>query len=130
MRRRLVRPELADSHVAFLACSQAVAEARTALSAAAPSGRGPGVPLAAALAGFEEQLAEAGRAMSGWRRPEVEDAWRACSTALEQAAERAEELRLAGTPNGYEELYGVLDDVMAPLDTFGPAEEAFRAPAG
>src|SRR5262245_857704 len=125
-RPRAIRPELADAHAAFASCAQTVAEARRALSAAAPSGRTAGVPLAAALAEFEELVADAGDAMPGWRRPEVEDAWRACSAGLERAAERAEELRLAGTPAGYEELYGVLDDVMAPLDAFVPAEEAFR----
>jgi hypothetical protein len=129
-RRRFVRPELTDSHAAFVACSETVAEARIALSAAAPSGRAAGVPLAAALAEFEELVDAAILAMPGWRRPEVEDAWRACSTGLEQAAVRAEELRLAGTPQGYEELYGVLDDVMAPLDVFGQVAEAFRQPPG
>jgi hypothetical protein len=129
-RRRFVRPDLADAHAAFLACSETVAEARVALSAAAPSGRAAGVPLAAALAEFEELLADVGRAMPGWRRPEIEDAWQACSTGLQQAAARAEDLRLSGSPQGYEELYGVLGDVMAPLDAFGPAQEAFRAPTG
>jgi hypothetical protein len=129
-RRRAVRPELADAHAAFVACAAMVAEARIALSAAAPSGRATGVPVAAALAEFEELVAAATRAMPGWRRPEVEKAWRACSMALEQASARAEELRLEGSPQGYEELYGVLGDVMAPLDAFGPAEEVFRLPPG
>jgi hypothetical protein len=129
-RRRAVRPELADAHAAFLACSHAVAEARNALSAAAPSGRAAGVPLAAALAEFEERVAQAGRAMPAWRRPEVEDVWRTCASALQHAAGRAEALRLEGSPQGYEELYGVLGDVMAPLDAFGPAEDAFRTPPG
>lgn len=96
------------------------------LAAAAPGGRGEGVPLAQALAEFEWGLAEAGRSMPEWRADEMEEAWQACSSALLEASRRAKALRLGEAPEGYEQLYTVLQELMEPLDPFAVALDRFR----
>jgi hypothetical protein len=103
-----------------------VEEAKRGLVAAAPAGRSAGIPLAEALAAFEQGLDEAAASMSPWRRPEVIEAWDACMMGLEEAGRRAERLRLGDPPEGYEQLYGELEDLMEPLDAFAGAFERFR----
>lgn len=97
------------------------------LAAAAPSGRRPGLPLAEALSGFERGLAGAAGGMASWRLAEVEEAWRACRAGLDEASARAERLRLGDAPDGYEQLYGTLADLMEPLEAFSVAVGRFRA---
>ena len=101
--------------------------AKRRLAAAAPGGRSTGLALAEALAGFEEGLGEARSAMAGWRLPEVEEEWSGCSAAVHEALRRAERLRLGNVPEGYEQLYGVLGDLMDPLEAFAAALRRFRA---
>lgn len=129
-RRRKARPavsaELRDLFVSFRRTVAAVEAAKRSLAAAAPHGRSPGVPLAEALAGFEEGLREASASMASWRRPEVEKEWHACSEGLDEALRRAERLRLGAAPEGYEHLYGELEDLMDPLEAFASAVERFR----
>ena len=86
----------------------------------------PGTPLAEALAGFEEGLREAEGEMPQWRVLEVEDAWLLCLEALEESGRRAARLRLGDVPDGYEQLYGSLGDLMEPLEAFARALARFR----
>jgi hypothetical protein len=120
-----VQPDLRRAFEAFRRTLAEVEEAKRALAAAAPGGRTAGVPLADALAAFEEGLGRARASMQEWRRPGVDAAWSACTEALEEAARRAEELRLGETVGGYEQLYGKLADLMDPLDSFGLALDRF-----
>jgi hypothetical protein len=126
-RRTQVSPEARAAFQAFRRTLDTVEEAKGRLAAAAPGGRRAGVPLAEALAGFEEALAEAAASMGGWRTSALEDVWLSCSEGLGEAARRAEGLRLGDAPEGYERLYGVLGDLMAPLEAFAAAAERFRA---
>lgn len=103
-----------------------VEEAKNGLSAAAPGGRSAGIPLAEALAAFEQGLRDASASMPAWRRPEVAEVWTACQEGLQEAGGRAECLRLGDAPDGYEQLYGELGDLMEPLDSFIRAVERFR----
>jgi hypothetical protein len=93
-----------------------VEEAKGSLAAAAPSGRAAGVPLAEAIAAFEEGLSSASKTMPQWREGGLEEAWTACQAGLAEAGRRAEELRVEAAPGGYEALYGTLGDIMDPLD--------------
>jgi hypothetical protein len=120
-----LQPDLRRAFEAFRLTLGEVEEAKRALAAAAPGGRTAGVPVAGALAAFEEGLARARASMQEWRRPEVDAAWSACTEGLEEAARRAEELRLGGTVEGYEQLYGRLADLIEPLDAFGVALDRF-----
>jgi hypothetical protein len=120
-------PEVRAAFQAFRRTLDSVEEAKGRLAAAAPGGRRAGVPLAEALAGFEEALAQAAASMADWRTSSLEDVWLSCSEGLGEAARRAEGLRAGEAPEGYEGLYGVLGDLMAPLEAFATALEAFRA---
>jgi hypothetical protein len=85
------------------------------------------MPLADALAAFEEGLREADEELTGWRTSEVEEAWQLCASALREAARRAEVLRLGRPPDGYEQLYATLAELMEPLEAFAVALEGFQA---
>jgi hypothetical protein len=122
--RRRPPAELAGVAAGFEASLVRVEQAKTELVGAVPTGRG-GLPLAEALAGFEALLSEAREGMPAWRVPSVEAEWAACRAAIDEAAERAERLRLDQTPRGYEELYGTLADILEPLDAFARARDRF-----
>ncbi len=82
--------------------------------------------LAEALWGFEKGIGEARDQMAGWRTADTEEVWRSCLSALDQSARSAEELRLGAPPEGYEELYARLAELMEPLEAFGNAARRFR----
>jgi hypothetical protein len=120
----------ADLRVAFegfLRVLASVEAAKAQLAAAAPGGRSVGIPLAEALASFEEGLREAVTAMPSWRVREAEDVWTTCAAALTESARRAERLRLGEAPDGYEQLYGTLADLMDPLEAFALGLRRFRS---
>src|SRR5204863_7092702 len=92
-RRRGAPPANAQLHAAasaFREALEAVESAKASLVRAVRAGRAPGVPLAEALAGFEEGLAETAARMPAWRNPEIEWEWVACSAGLVAARNRAE----------------------------------------
>ncbi len=103
-----------------------VERARSSLVSAAPGRRGQRVPLAVALVGFEEALAQATESLDGWRSPEIDAEWVACSGALREARRRAEHLRLEASPQGYEELAPLLAALLEPLEAFDRAEASLR----
>ena len=129
-RRKKPRPDVdADLREAFVRFRQTVSSveaAKESLAASAPRGRNAGVPLAEALAGFEQGLRDASASMPEWRRATVEEAWNSCRRALEEAGRRGECLRVGDAPEGYEALYGELGDLMEPLDAFAVALDRFR----
>ena len=128
-RRRAAHVEVSDelrrAAPAFRSTVEAVEGAKAALASAAPRGRSVGTPLAEALAGFEDGVRRARSLLPSWRVPEVAGEWEECRGALEQSADRAERLRLEKTPDGYEELYRELGDIIEPLDAFAGALGAF-----
>ena len=100
---------------------------KASLISAAPRGRGPGRPLAEALLGFEQSVKDAEALLPEWNVEPLGDAWRGCRSALAEAARRAEALRLGEPPDGYERLYGMLGDLLEPLEAFGIAADRLRA---
>jgi hypothetical protein len=105
----------------------AVQRAKDALLSVVPGRRGPGRPLAEGLAGFETGLAEASELMPAWRAPVVEAEWRECRAALDERARRAERFRLEADPQGYEELYAALGEIMDPLGAIEQALARLRS---
>lgn len=104
-----------------------VERAKEDLVAALPSPRGaPGLPVAEALAAFEEGLHRAADELDQSRSGD-EAVRRSCRGAIGEALARAERLRLEAPPLDYEGLVTALGDLMAPLDAFAAAE---RAPRG
>jgi hypothetical protein len=107
-----------------------VREAEALLLLSIPTGRPPRLSLAEALAGFEAGLAEAAAALGPTAGSGGEEAGHACKVALEEAARRAEHLRLEGTPEGYEQLAPRLQDLLEPLAAFIDAEGLDEEGAG
>jgi hypothetical protein len=137
LRRRRLPPALQPAFDAFVGVVGDVERAKAALTASVPSTRFAGRSLLESLLEFEEALGAAEAGMQGWRRPEVEDAWRAVDAGLRQARDRAYRLRTEGPdPGGFEGVIGLIGDLLAPLEPFVDAREAFRrlrrpgAPAG
>src|SRR5262245_11501607 len=114
LRRKQIPPELEEAHAAFEAVLADVERAKEGLVSAVPSARAPGRPLAEALVDYEEGLAEAGRAMPDWRRPETEGEWAACDAALGEAVEAAERFRLETPELPFDALMFALQDLMVP----------------
>ena len=111
---------------AFRGVVDMVEGAKEALVAAVPRGRGSGVPAAEALWAFEVGIQDARARMADWRTAETEEVWRSCLSALDQSAQLAEQLRLGAPPEGYEELYARLGELLEPLDAFIDAARRFR----
>jgi hypothetical protein len=126
-RASTVRPEVLKAFEAFQRSVDLIEDAKGGLAAAAPGGRSAGVPLAQALAGFEEGLRGASSAMPDWRVAEVEEVWSVCSAGVTESARRADRLRLGDAPEGYEQLYGALANLMDPLEAFAAALQRFRS---
>lgn len=128
--RRRIPEHLREPFARFEALVPALERARAEITAAVPGTRLPGRPLAEALLAFEEGLREVRAAMDGWRAAELEQAWRAADSGLDQALALAERLRTrAQDPEGFEDLIGVVGELLAPLEAFREAAEAFRAKA-
>ncbi|MDP8957568.1 MAG: hypothetical protein M3N24_11570, partial [Actinomycetota bacterium] len=87
---------------------------------------GASVSVAEALWAFETGIEDARRRMPNWRTAATEDVWLTCLSALEDSAQSAEDLRLGEPPEGYEELYARLAELIEPLDAFGDAVRRFR----
>lgn len=111
---------------AFRAVVQTVEQAKEALVAAVPRSRGAGAPAAEALWAFEVGIQDARARMAEWRTGDTEDVWLSCLSGLERSARLAEELRLGAPPEGYEELYARLGELLEPLDAFIDAARRFR----
>jgi len=124
-RRSEATREVADAFVGFVRTVERIERAKASLLAAVPGGRGGGLAPAEALAGFEAGLLDARREMDGWRAADLEMDWERCSIGLEEASRRAEHLRLKASPEGYEQLYGTLADLLDPLEAFVLALERF-----
>lgn len=100
---------------------------KIALTQAVPGTRLPGRPLAEALWTFETGLRDVKVRMADWRAPEVETEWSAASDGLAETLGLAERLRTrGGEPRGFEELIGVVGDLLAPLEAFEAAAARFR----
>src|SRR3989442_6999650 len=91
--RPLAAPELLRARDRFREVAGLVDEAKATLLLGVPSGRVARLPLAEALAVFEEGLKRAGGAMGGWRAPEGEPEWEGCPAAVGEAALPAQRVR-------------------------------------
>jgi hypothetical protein len=125
-RRRRLPEHLDGPYRAFGAIVPPLERAKAALTESVPGTRMPGRPLAETLLEFEEGLREVAAGMDAWRTPEVEEAWAGASAGLEEARSLAERVRTeAPPPVGFEGLIGLIGDLLAPLEGFAVAAEAF-----
>ena len=105
-------------NVAVQGAVDEVERAKAVLVSAAPRGRSSGLPIAEAVAGFEEHLrsardllAQAGDGLDGTARS-------VCERAIDESLQVARWLRMEANPRGYESLYPILADAMRPLEVF------------
>jgi hypothetical protein len=126
LRRRRLPPALEPAHAAFGEVLEQVEPAKAALTEVMPTTRLPGRPLPDALAVFEEHLARASDGMAAWRRPELDDVWRACDDGVAEARARAERFRHeAPDLGGFEGLIWAVGELLEPLEAFEAAERRF-----
>ena len=126
LKRKRIPEELEDAHAAFESVLANVERAKERLVAAVPSSRMPGRPLGEALADYEDGLSAARAGMDGWRRPETEDEWSACSAGLDEAIALAERFRLETPDLPFDALMFALQDLMVPLEAFELAARGWR----
>lgn len=120
-------PELEPAWRAFLDCAAVVEGGRRTLLGTMPVGRVEPTPVGLGVDAMATALADARGWMDGWRLPEVEDDWRDCRAALDEAEARLPEVRVvAASTSELEELQETVLDVIEPLDVFADAERAFR----
>ena len=128
IRRKELPPDLQPAFRAFSDVVGAIEPAKAAVADVLPGSRLPGRPLRDALAEFGAGIACAQARMDGWRRPEVEAEWQACTDALMLATERA--AAIAGhedDPEGFERLLWTVQGLIEALDPFVDAAERFRS---
>ncbi len=127
LRRKRLAPELQGRFEAFIRVVSEVEAAKSALTESVPSTRSAGRLLAESLSEFEARLNQAAAGMTSWRCPEVEETWLIAQRGLSRALALAEGVRLeAEEPRGFEQLIGLLGDLLAPLEAFRGAAEAFK----
>ena len=121
--RRRRRPEALRAPArAFDDLVSVLERAKAALADAVPGTRLPGRPLAEALWAFEAGLRQVEQRMASWRAPEVETEWIAAEAGRAEARRLAERLRIGSAePRGFEELIGVVGELLAPLEAFEAA---------
>lgn len=127
-RKKELPPELEPAFRAFTEVVEAIEPAKAAVADVLPGTRLPGRPLNDALVEYRAGIERAGHGMAAWRRPEVEDEWRACEAGLRAA--RAGAAALVGhedEPEGFEALLGTVQGLIEPLDPFVAAAERFRS---
>ena len=110
----------------FEATLRLVERAKEAVVDAVPRARNPGRPLADSLLEFEERVREAGASMDSWWHPSVAERWDECRKGIDQALGMAERLRLDAPELSFDQLTFTVQDLIAPLEPFEAAVEAFR----
>jgi hypothetical protein len=129
MFRRSRRTSGSERAPEALATAAALVDAaKRSLLSAVPGGRRAGAPVAEALAGFEEHLRTARSALERWPSGRDEALRNSCTSAVDESLRRAEALRLKASPQGYEELYSLLGEILDPLVAL--AESAGRLRGG
>jgi hypothetical protein len=128
IRRKELPPELQPAFGAFLEVVDAIEPAKAGVADVLPGTRLPGRPLNDALIEYRAGIDRARDGMDGWRRPEVEAEWQACTAALDLAVARSEALTgQEDDPEGFEGLLWTVQGLIEVLDPFVAAAERFRS---
>lgn len=127
-RRRSPLPEhLHDAWWAFVDCAEVVETGRRHLLATLPKGRVEPAPVGIGLDAVAGAIEDARGWMGDWRIDELEDPWRDCVQAMDEAEGAIPHAREVAAATGeLEDLLGAVEEVVAPLDAFADAEAAWR----
>jgi len=127
LRKKKLQADLIGPLDGLRAVVSEVEAAKDAMTATVPTTRSAGTPLAEAILELEHRLAAAQALMPAWRRPDLENEWRACDDGIRESLERARRLREeAPDLGGFEGLIWAVDQLLAPLEAFQAAAERFR----
>jgi hypothetical protein len=126
-RRKELPDGLVPAYEAFLLVLDEIEPAKAGLTDVVPGSRLPGRPLHAALDEFVARLARAADLMPGWRRPELESVWSACSDGVSAARREAAALIAdASEPSGFTAILSIVERLLDPLEAFAAAEARFE----
>jgi hypothetical protein len=127
-RRKQIPADLAEHWAAFIAQAERVENARQALLGCLPIGRVDPVPIPVGLDLLKDELHAVRSELERWRITPVEEQWRACGAAIDEALDHVEPARqTADRTNELEVLLDAVSDVVEPLDVWQDAEHAWRA---
>ena len=102
--------------------------ARQALLGCLPVGRVDPAPIPVGLDLLRDELLAVRSELERWRAAPVEEQWRACSDAIDEALDHVEPTRqTAERTSELEVLLDAITDVVLPLDVWQDAEHAWRA---
>lgn len=127
-RRREPLPEdLLAAWQSFLDCAAVIEGGRRTLLGTMPVGRVEPTPVGLGADAMAAALDDARGWMDGWRIEPLEDDWRDCDEAMREARDNLTTVReVAASTSELEELQEAVADVIAPLDAFADAEQAWR----
>lgn len=127
-RRRTPLPEeLLPAWQAFLDCAAVIEGGRRTLLGTMPVGRVEPTPVGLGVDAMAAALDDAEGWMDTWHVEPLEDDWRACVEAMDEARDNLAAVReVAAETTELEELQEAVADVVAPLDAFADAEQAWR----
>ncbi len=126
-RKRELPVDLRSCYEGFLSVIGSVELAKSAVVAAVPSARYPGVPLGDALGSYGRHLEEARTEMGSWRDDHLAEIWRECDQGLGEALELGDRLLAEPEELGFESLLETVQELLDPLEPFERAEERFRS---
>lgn len=126
-RRDPLPEELLPAWQAFLDCAAVIEGGRRRLLGTMPVGRVEPTPVGLGADAMAAALDDAEGWMDDWRVESLQDAWRDCSEAMDEARANLAEVReVAAETTELEELQEAVGEVVAPLDAFADAEQAWR----
>ncbi|MGH3666485.1 MAG: hypothetical protein ACRDU8_10440 [Egibacteraceae bacterium] len=128
-RRKAIPQRLHPAYDAFTAQAERVQAARKALLSCLPVGRVEPAPVSVGLDVLRDEVTAVAEAMEDWRVGEVDEQWRRCRVAIDEALEAVPRARkLAEATAELEELLGAVSDVVEPLgNAWRAAEQRWRA---
>lgn len=127
-RRRTPLPEeLLPAWQAFLDCAAVIEGGRRTLLGTMPVGRVEPTPVGLGVDAMAAALDDAREWMDRWRIEPLEEDWRDCTEAMDEARDNLAAVReVAAETTELEELQEAVGEVVAPLDAFADAEQAWR----
>ena len=126
-RRDPLPDDLLPAWQAFLDCAAVIEGGRRTLLGTLPVGRVEHTPIGLGVDAMAAALDDAEGWMDGWRVEVLEEDWQDCLDAMHEARGNLDEVReVAAETDELEELQEAVGEVIAPLDVFADAEQAWR----
>lgn len=127
LRRKTLPSDLVPAWEAFRAQAERIEAARQALLGCLPVGRVDPAPVPVGLDTLRHELEAVAARLDEWWVPAIDEHWRQCRRALEEAREAIGSARReAATTGELEELLGAVSEVVEPLDAWHDADVAWN----